>query len=133
MSASIEAWLSQAREKLAQGAALAAQDLDALDTLLQGQQQHLLYIWSAEDRVEAHIISWNYFGPFDSQYRFDPKNECPYPNVKTAMADGWRVISFPAIEYPLDNAHNQLGFQFVLERYYTPGQGLAHTPHGKRQ
>ena len=59
-------------------------------------------------------------------------NECPYENVKAAMADHWRVISFPAVEYPLDDAHNQLGHEFILERYFVPGEGLAQTPHGKR-
>ncbi len=49
------------------------------------------------------------------------------------MADGWRVVSFPTVEYPLENAHNQLGFEFILEHYFRPGEGLDFTPHGQRR
>lgn len=133
MASSIDAWMRQSEEKIANGPGVSLEDLQQLHTLLKGEQQHLLYIWSAQDHVDSNVIAWNYFGPFDSEYRFDPKNECPYENVKAAMADGWRAISFPAIEYPLDNAHNQLGHEFILERYFSPGEGLAQTPHGQRQ
>lgn len=132
MSTTIDTWLRQAEEKIAAGAGVSVEDLQHLRTLLKGEQQHLLYIWLSEDRVDAGVIAWNYFGPFESEYRFDPKNECPYKNVKEAMADGWRVISFPTVEYPLDNAHNQLGHEFILERYFRPGDGLTQTPHGQR-
>ncbi|MXY49684.1 MAG: hypothetical protein F4Y38_10400 [Gemmatimonadetes bacterium] len=79
------------------------------------------------------MISWNYFGPFDAEYQFDPRHECPYCNIKEALADGWRIISFPKVEYPLENTHNQLGHEFILERFFPPGGGLPHTPHGARK
>lgn len=87
----------------------------------------------AERKITADVISWNYFGPFDAEYQFDPRHECPYGNVREAMADRWRIISFPAVEYPLENSHNQLGHEFVLERFFPPGAGLPHTPHGARK
>lgn len=96
-------------------------------------QQHLLYIWANADLITADVISWNYFGPFDAEYQFDPRHECPYGNIREAMADGWRVVSFPKVEYPLENTHNQLGHEFILERFYPPGAGLSHTPHGARK
>lgn len=96
-------------------------------------QQHLLYIWANADLVTADVISWNYFGPFDAEYQFDPRHECPYGNIREAMADGWRVVSFPKVEYPLENTHNQLGHEFILERFYPPGAGLPNTPHGARK
>jgi hypothetical protein len=133
MAASITAWIRQSEQKINQGESITLEDLGALEGLAKGKQQHLLYIWANLDRIDAGVISWNYFGPFDSEYGFDPKNESPYAHVKAAMADGWRVISFPTVEYPLDNAHNQLGFEFILERFYAPADGLDQTPHGKRQ
>ncbi|MDE2848409.1 MAG: hypothetical protein OXO51_17030 [Gemmatimonadota bacterium] len=98
-----------------------------------GFQQHLLYIWANADQITADVISWNYFGPFDAEYQFDPRHECPYRNIKEALADGWRIISFPKVEYPLENSHNQLGHEFILERFFPPGGGLPHTPHGARK
>lgn len=133
MTTAITAWISQSSQNIASGQSVSQEDLDQLSTLMAGQQQHLLYIWGAEDRIDAKIIAWNYFGPFESEYRFDPKNECPYADVKKAMADGWRVISFPSIEYPLENAHNQLGHEFILERIFQAGEGLLNTPHGQRK
>lgn len=98
-----------------------------------GLQQHLLYIWANADLITADVISWNYFGPFDADYQFDPRHECPYRNIKEALADGWRIVSFPKVEYPLENTHNQLGHEFILERFFPPGCGLPHTPHGARK
>ena len=132
MANSICTWLRQSEQKLSAGQAITMEDLGALNALTGEKQQHVLYIWASQDRLDAGVIAWNYFGPFDSEYQFDPKNKCPYLHVKEAMADGWRVISFPTVEYPLDNAHTQLGCEFILERFYIPGDGLAETPHGKR-
>jgi hypothetical protein len=133
MAHTIDAWLQQAEARVASGAGISAEDLQELRALIRGGQQHLLYIWANADHVEADVISWNYFGPFESEYRFDPKHECPYKNVKAAMADGWRVISFPPVEYPLDNAHTHLGHEFILERFFSSGEGLPYTPHGGRR
>jgi hypothetical protein len=133
MAESVETWLARAEARLAEGIPISRQDIQELANLMKGRQQHLLYIWAASDHVESGVISWNYFGPFDSEYNFDPKNECPYKNVREAMTDGWRVISFPSVEYPLNNAHNQLGHEFILERYFPAGDGLPHTPHGVRK
>ena len=133
MTSAIDGWIRQSQEKILSGAGVTLQDLDALRDLQNGEQQHLLYIWAEQDRIDAGVIAWNYFGPFDSEFRFDPKNECPYASAAAAMADGWRVVSFPGVEYPLENAHNQLGFEFILERYFQPGEGLDFTPHGQRQ
>lgn len=96
-------------------------------------QQHLLYIWANADLITADVIAWNYFGPFDAEYQFDPRHECPYANIREAMADSWRIVSFPAVEYPLENTHNQLGHEFILERFFPPGEGLPLTPHGARR
>ncbi len=128
-----EAWLNQAEERIADGSGVTAEDLRTLRTLLKGVQQHLLYIWTREERVDSDVVGWNYFGPFKSEFNFDPKNECPYKSVRDAMADGWRTISFPSVEYPMDNAHNQLGHGFILERYFPTGEGLDVTPHGQRK
>lgn len=134
MVTTVEAWLRQAEENITGGAAVSAEDIQTLRELLKGERrQHLLYIWAEADRVDAGVIGWNYFGPFDSEYGFDPKHECPYKSVKAAMADGWRVIAFPGIEYPLDNAHTQFGHEFILERFFYSGDGLSYTPHGQRR
>lgn len=133
MTSPIDSWIRQSEEKVSNGEGVSLQDLRELSAMRDAGQQHLLYIWADQDRVDAGVISWNYFGPFKSEFHFDPKNECPYENVVAAMADGWRVVSFPATEYPMENAHNQLGFEFILERYYQSGAGMDHTPHGKRQ
>ena len=133
MATKIESWLNQAEMNLSNGSGVSTEDLQTLRALIRGEQQHLLYIWANADLVAADVISWNYFGPFDSEFMFDPKNECPYKNVKEAMADGWRVISFPDIEYPLDNAHTHLGHEFILERFFASGEGLDYTPHGARK
>lgn len=133
MASKIESWLDQAEDKLTAGSDISAEDLRTLRALVVGEQQHLLYIWASQDLVSADVIAWNYFGPFESEFAFDPKNECPYKHVKEAMADGWRVISFPSIEYPLNNAHTQLGHEFILERYFSEGEGLDVTPHGARK
>jgi len=77
MSNTIDTWIHQAEQKIASGTAISRKDLQELRTLRKGEQQHLLYIWGADDRVDSAAISWNYFGPFDSEYRFDPKNELP--------------------------------------------------------
>ncbi|MBM3264742.1 MAG: hypothetical protein FJY97_15140 [candidate division Zixibacteria bacterium] len=133
MEKAVDVWLEQAEARIAEGGRITETDLRTLADMLRGRQQHLLYVWADSDHVESGVISWNYFGPFSSEYRFDPKNECPYKNVKTAMADGWRIVSFPAVEYPLHNAHTQLGHQFILERFFSPGEGLPITPHGARK
>jgi hypothetical protein len=132
MAMNIESWLDRAESRLSTGVGISTEDLQELRTLIHGAQQHLLYIWANADLITADVISWNYFGPFESEGVFDPKNECPYKNVKEAMVDGWRVISFPDIEYPVDNAHTHLGHEFIMERFFAPGDGLEHTPHGKR-
>lgn len=130
----VEAWFRQAEATIARGEAVSAEAIQALRRLLDGErQQHLLYIWAEADRVDAGVIGWNYFGPFESEYGFDPKHECPYKNVKAAMADGWRVIAFPSIEYPTENTHTQLGHEFILERFFSQGDGLTYTPHGHRR
>ena len=133
MNKAIDAWIQQAEARVADGSGVSTADLKALRALTSDEQQHLLYMWVDSDHVDSGVISWNYFGPFASEYRFNPKNECPYKNVKAAMADGWRVVSFPPVEYPLENAHTHLGHEFVLERFYPPGEGLPNTPHGQRQ
>lgn len=128
----VESWIIQAESAISDGRGVTSEALDQLRQLLQDPQQHLLYIWARADTVDADVVAWNYFGPFKSQFLFDPKNECPYASVKAAMGDGWRVVSFPVVEYPVDNAHNQLGHEFILERFFPPGEGLAQTPHGHR-
>ena len=133
MAGSIERWVNRAESNIADGVGVSREDLEELKAMTREPQQHLLYIWANADHIPAGVISWNYFGPFDAEHQFDPRHECPYRNVKEAMADGWRVVSFPAIEYPLENTHNQLGHEFILERYYPPGEGLPHTPHGARK
>ncbi len=133
MTGTIEGWVTRAEKKITSGVGVSLEDLDELKTMAGEPRQHLLYIWANADLITAEVISWNYFGPFDGEYQFDPRHECPYGNVKEAMADGWRIISFPAVEYPLENSHNQLGHEFVLERFFAPGVGLPHTPHGARK
>lgn len=134
MASTIEAWLRQAEGKIASGEVVSAEDIQTLRRLLGVEkQQHLLYIWADADRVDAGVIGWNYFGPFSSEYGFDPKHECPYKSVKEAMTDGWRVISFPDVEYPIENAHTWLGHEFILERFFYTGEGLPQTPHGQRR
>ena len=133
MAEKIEGWVSRAETNIAAGVGVSLADLEELKALAGEPQQHLLYIWANADLITADVLSWNYFGPFDAEYQFDPRHACPYRNIKEAMADGWRIISFPAVEYPLENTHNQLGHEFILERFFPPGGGLPHTPHGARK
>ncbi len=127
-----ETWINEAEARISDGTGITMDALKELRRVLRDTQQHLLYIWSAADSVNTDVLAWNYFGPFETERKFDPKNECPYDSVRQAMADGWRVVSFPSVEYPMDNAHNQLGHEFILERYFANGDGLPETPHGKR-
>ena len=132
MTTAIDGWIRQSQEKILSGASVTLQDLDALRDLQNGEQQHLLYIWAEQDRIDSGVIAWNYLAPSTASSA-STQNECPYASAAAAMADGWRVVSFPGVEYPLENAHNQLGFEFILERYFQPGEGLDFTPHGQRQ
>ena len=64
MTTAIDGWIRQSQEKILSGAGVTLQDLDALRDLQGGDQQHLLYIWADQDRIDSGVIAWNYFGPF---------------------------------------------------------------------
>ncbi|MBX3166937.1 MAG: hypothetical protein KF760_05980 [Candidatus Eremiobacteraeota bacterium] len=109
---------AQARERLAAGQ-LTTADLDRLEALPPGGQQHLLYLYALQPSVRSPVVSGSQHRPDGSGLcQIDPlAPEVPYETVLAAMRDGWRVISFPLHrEGPAGGDIELLGYLFVLEQ-----------------
>lgn len=90
----------------------------AADTLRAGAStQSLLYLQTATSSVTSKVIGMTMLldGVIDegpSEYE-----DWPFKTVVEAIADGWRIISFPA---QLPSAHSAEGHvicEFILEKY----------------
>ncbi len=80
--------------------------------------QNLLYLQTATSSVTSKVIGMTML--VDGTIDEGPAayDEWPYKTVAEAIADGWRVIRFPA---QLPSAHSAGGHvicEFILERYH---------------
>lgn len=117
----ITAWIEQARTK-ARAGALGESDLDALATIVRSGgtlRQRLLYLTANGMSTYALVIAADAREPVRkvAPPTLSPNPELPYRSVYDAILDGWRVISFPAQNAPIDDRQlHILGYQFILEK-----------------
>ena len=92
--------------------------IDAMPDQPNGRHQDLLYIQAQRSSIESAIQGYSLFingrrlpGPADPQ-------DWPYQTVKDALADGWRIISFPDMALMIDDQVSfGLGCEFILEKW----------------
>ena len=93
---------------------------NAVDTLRAGaSMQSLLYLQTATSSVTSKVIGMTML--LDGVIDEGPSDyaDWPYKTVVEAIADGWRIINFPA---QLPSAHSAGGHvicEFILEKYGT--------------
>ena len=84
-----------------------------------GTRQDLLYLHCSSTSPASSVQGISLFaGGREQELSSDPE-EWPYQSVLDAVAEGWRVISFPDMSFltlSADEFHG-LGFLFVLERW----------------
>lgn len=119
---------ARARSQLVAGQ-LSPADLDDLWETVVAQElprrQSLLYLYAMQPTVRAQLVATTVQDPTAGALcQIDPlAPELPYQTVIDAMADGWRVISFPDHRSAYQEGRiDMLGYEFVLEKW------LAHVP-----
>lgn len=116
----INGWIAAARTK----GNVTGKDLDALEALIsQGNRpalrQRLLYLTSSGMSTLSLVVATEFREPTREANvtKLSPKPELPYRSVHDAIVDGWRVISFPNRDAPVDDREvNVWGYQFILEK-----------------
>ncbi|MBM3276592.1 MAG: hypothetical protein FJY95_00715 [Candidatus Handelsmanbacteria bacterium] len=99
---------------------LAEADLAQLTTLLDAAQprQGLLYLQLRNTNPGSQVLGMSLF--VDGKMVEPPADpaQWPYQSVLAAIAEGWRVISFPELALLMDEAVPQtLGCEFILEKW----------------
>lgn len=117
----VEAWLDNAREKLARGA-LSEGDLEQLRKTIRalspGLRQRLLYLHVKEPSIYAEVIGMAEHEPVPGRRdKMRTREAWPYATVQEAMADGWQVIHFPNQTAPFDDREvDFVGYEFILQK-----------------
>lgn len=108
--------LDSCLERLRRGE-LTEEDLRSLASR-QRRLQDLLYLQAASTSPLAQIHGISLFtGGRQVPIPRDPA-EWPYRRVMDAVADGWRIVSFPNHALLLDESRTYgLGCEFILERW----------------
>ncbi|MSR81648.1 MAG: hypothetical protein EXS58_01820 [Candidatus Latescibacteria bacterium] len=100
---------------------LSETDLAHLGTLIvsaQPQLQSLLYLQLRNTNPGSQVLGMSQFeGGKMMEPPADPK-DWPYQSALAAIADGWRVVSFPNLALLMHEAIPQtLGCEFILEKW----------------
>ena len=84
--------------------------------------QDLLYLQAGSSTPASRIVGMMSIEGGVVQQLPDDPGSWPYQTVLEAMADGWRIISFPEMSLLTqeEGEWHGLGFQFVLERLRPP-------------
>lgn len=81
--------------------------------------QDLLYLHATKFSPDSPLIAMSLYE--GGQQKPVPENadEWPYQTVLEAVADGWRIVSFPEMSFLTTNDEelHGLGHLFILERY----------------
>src|SRR4051794_15111934 len=117
----VEAWLSRARAKLANGG-LQASDLDELDAAVRGvrqvTRQRLLYLHAVTPSIRSQVMGMALHEPVPgSVTQITSDQEWPYNTVHNAILDGWQVLQCPEQRVPFDDREiDVLGYEFILQK-----------------
>lgn len=120
-SPSIKTWVEKARGKI-KGAGVTEADLDELLALAAAPQrfkQRLLYLTAQGMNPYAPVLAATSVDPVEPPigHRLEPQPKMPYNSVFDAMADGWRIVSFPdANRESEDRELGVYGYLFILEK-----------------
>ena len=127
MTTAIDGWIRQSQEKILSGAGVTLQDLDALRDLQSGEQQHLLYIWAEQDRIDAGAHRVELLRPLRQRVplRSQKRMSVCQRGLPAMAGMGWRVVSFPGVEYPLENAHKPTRIRVYLRALFPARRGVG--------
>jgi hypothetical protein len=82
------------------------------------RQQELLYLQCYNTSPDSQAIGMMMVRDGKLQQGPADAKQWPYQNVLSAIADGWRVISFPNLALMTDDTKTfGLGCEFILERW----------------
>jgi hypothetical protein len=96
-------------------------DLAHLNTLIDSARprcQNLLYLQLRNTNPGSQVLGMSMF--VDGKMVEPPADpaDWPYPSALAAIADGWRVVSFPELALLMDESVPQtLGCEFILEKW----------------
>ena len=96
-------------------------DLSHLSSLLENarpQRQSLLYLQLRNTNPGSQVVGMSQFAEGKMvEPPADPK-DWPYQSALAAIAEGWRVVSFPNLALLMDEAiPHTLGCEFILEKW----------------
>lgn len=132
----VEAWVAQAKPKLACGK-LAAADLEILEAEIKAltapttpaaetkacthkpRRQRLLYLHATTPNIASRLVGATLHEPKTGGIsQMDPLQKDPtYNSVHEAIIDGWQVIHFPDQQAPFDDKEiDILGYEFILQK-----------------
>ena len=81
-------------------------------------QQELLYLQCQNTSPDSQAIGMMMVRDGQMDQGPSDASQWPYQNVLAAIADGWRVISFPNLALMTDDRKTfGLGCEFILERW----------------
>jgi len=108
-------------EQLEQGTLTGQQLRDSFEALAgnsDGKRQDLLYLQTERSSPCSKVIGMMMIENGQRHDGAADADEWPYQTVLEAMADGWRVVSFPNLALMALNHNDSHGleFEFILER-----------------
>jgi len=81
--------------------------------------QNLLYLHASTFSPDSQVIGMTLYEGGKQKHISEKADEWPYQTVLEAVADGWRIVSFPEMSLltTSDDELHGLGHLFILERY----------------
>jgi hypothetical protein len=78
----------------------------------------LMYMHLTLPRPTSQLISWVIYDADESHPEVTPNEpSAPYPNVLTALQDGWDLVQAPDQRAPIhDHDLDIIGYEFILQK-----------------